>query len=349
MQQSQQQKEQQSTSTSTGTMQTISMADIEQFNALFAGSGGIPAPDASAAFGSAAAPSKGVSTESANYFSFGGDGVDTNGMSTSPSLPPSAFETATSASSENFDVPEGSDMPVVPSFLPDGQIVPKIEDEDEEENDMHHYQQQAARHLPPMPIAAVAPAAPVSATQPKKRAVSTGNNKRRAVSQTVMDDISEGDEDGSQQQHSDEDDEDELRYDGPAPSTKKGASKRAAAASSSSSKKGSSRSVKAATPAASAAHGGQSHPHALVPVPEYEDRPSKEEYEKLSSKEKRQLRNKISARNFRHRRKAHIDTLEAEINERDGIIDVLKEEVGTLRVSCGQPAMGILASMQVAD
>jgi hypothetical protein len=79
-------------------------------------------------------------------------------------------------------------------------------------------------------------------------------------------------------------------------------------------------------------HGQQQHPHALVPVPEYEDRPSKAEYDKLSSKEKRQMRNKISARNFRHRRKAHIDTLEALVADKEGIIDVLQEEVGTLRV-----------------
>lgn len=44
-------------------------------------------------------------------------------------------------------------------------------------------------------------------------------------------------------------------------------------------------------------------PHIVFPVPDYIDRPSAEEYAKLSSKEKRQLRNKISARNFRHRRK----------------------------------------------
>lgn len=75
------------------------------------------------------------------------------------------------------------------------------------------------------------------------------------------------------------------------------------------------------------------HPHALVPVPEYEDRPSKAEYDKLSSKEKRQMRNKISARNFRHRRKAHIDTLEALVQDKENVIAVLSEEVGTLRVS----------------
>lgn len=41
----------------------------------------------------------------------------------------------------------------------------------------------------------------------------------------------------------------------------------------------------------------------LAPVPEWTDKPDPETYKKLNSKEKRQLRNKISARNFRHRRK----------------------------------------------
>lgn len=41
----------------------------------------------------------------------------------------------------------------------------------------------------------------------------------------------------------------------------------------------------------------------LAPVPEWTDKPDPEAYKKLNSKEKRQLRNKISARNFRHRRK----------------------------------------------
>lgn len=36
----------------------------------------------------------------------------------------------------------------------------------------------------------------------------------------------------------------------------------------------------------------------LPPVPQWADKPDEEEYKKLSSKEKRQLRNKISARNF---------------------------------------------------
>lgn len=48
-------------------------------------------------------------------------------------------------------------------------------------------------------------------------------------------------------------------------------------------------------------------------VPDYIDRPSAEEYSKLSSKEKRQMRNKISARNFRHRRKGSLFFIPAPI------------------------------------
>ncbi|KAG0152277.1 hypothetical protein CROQUDRAFT_35117 [Cronartium quercuum f. sp. fusiforme G11] len=70
-----------------------------------------------------------------------------------------------------------------------------------------------------------------------------------------------------------------------------------------------------------------SHPHALVEVPDWEDKPSPEEYKLLSSKEKRQLRNKISARNFRHRRKEHISTLEQQLINRDQLIDSLKNEL----------------------
>lgn len=44
-------------------------------------------------------------------------------------------------------------------------------------------------------------------------------------------------------------------------------------------------------------------PHIVFPCPSYIDKPDDEEYSKMSSKEKRQMRNKISARNFRHRRK----------------------------------------------
>ncbi|SCV69695.1 BQ2448_1089 [Microbotryum intermedium] len=69
----------------------------------------------------------------------------------------------------------------------------------------------------------------------------------------------------------------------------------------------------------------------LPPVPEWTDKPDPDTYKKLSSKEKRQLRNKISARNFRHRRKEQLTTLEDEISSRDNIISQLREEVGTMR------------------
>jgi len=58
-------------------------------------------------------------------------------------------------------------------------------------------------------------------------------------------------------------------------------------------------------------------------------RPSPEEYKKMSSKEKRQLRNKISARNFRVRRKEYITTLEGDIAERDRLIDAIRNELGS--------------------
>ncbi|KAI9568038.1 hypothetical protein HD554DRAFT_2102497 [Boletus coccyginus] len=60
-------------------------------------------------------------------------------------------------------------------------------------------------------------------------------------------------------------------------------------------------------------------------------RPSPEEYKKMSSKEKRQLRNKISARNFRVRRKEYITTLEGDIAERDRLIDAIRSELGSSR------------------
>jgi hypothetical protein len=56
-------------------------------------------------------------------------------------------------------------------------------------------------------------------------------------------------------------------------------------------------------------------------------RPTAEEYRALSSKEKRQLRNKISARNFRERRKEYITHLESKISSRDTIIDSLRAQL----------------------
>ncbi|GJN91065.1 hypothetical protein Rhopal_004080-T1 [Rhodotorula paludigena] len=70
---------------------------------------------------------------------------------------------------------------------------------------------------------------------------------------------------------------------------------------------------------------------ALPPVPQWADKPDPAEYAKLSSKEKRQLRNKLSARNFRHRRKEYITTLEDEISSRDTIIAELRDEMGVVR------------------
>ncbi|KZT41558.1 hypothetical protein SISSUDRAFT_1059289 [Sistotremastrum suecicum HHB10207 ss-3] len=61
-------------------------------------------------------------------------------------------------------------------------------------------------------------------------------------------------------------------------------------------------------------------------------RPSPEEYKKMSSKEKRQLRNKISARNFRVRRKEYITTLEGDIADRDNLIDAIRNELGSTKL-----------------
>ncbi|KAI0747170.1 hypothetical protein C8Q80DRAFT_1220319 [Daedaleopsis nitida] len=60
-------------------------------------------------------------------------------------------------------------------------------------------------------------------------------------------------------------------------------------------------------------------------------RPTPEEYKKMSSKEKRQLRNKISARNFRVRRKEYITTLEGDIADRDRLIDAIRTELGSMK------------------
>ncbi|KDQ59989.1 hypothetical protein JAAARDRAFT_32353 [Jaapia argillacea MUCL 33604] len=60
-------------------------------------------------------------------------------------------------------------------------------------------------------------------------------------------------------------------------------------------------------------------------------RPSPEEYKKMSSKEKRQLRNKISARNFRIRRKEYITTLEGDVAERDRLLDLIRGELSSTK------------------
>ncbi|PBK81338.1 hypothetical protein ARMGADRAFT_976520 [Armillaria gallica] len=58
-------------------------------------------------------------------------------------------------------------------------------------------------------------------------------------------------------------------------------------------------------------------------------RPPPEVFAKMSSKEKRQLRNKISARNFRVRRKEYISTLELDIAERDRLLQSIRDELGS--------------------
>jgi len=102
-------------------------------------------------------------------------------------------------------------------------------------------------------------------------------------------------------------------------------------------------------------------------------RPSPEEYKKMSSKEKRQLRNKISARNFRVRRKGeiiifvhlfiaysavleYITTLEGDIAERDRLIDAIRSELGssqsenaTLRQEISALKKSLLASADRAE
>ncbi|CDZ98490.1 Basic-leucine zipper domain [Phaffia rhodozyma] len=65
--------------------------------------------------------------------------------------------------------------------------------------------------------------------------------------------------------------------------------------------------------------------------PDDDWRPSPEEYKTLSSKQKRQLRNKISARNFRNRRKDYITALEGHLGERDRLIAAVKDELGSTK------------------
>jgi hypothetical protein len=66
--------------------------------------------------------------------------------------------------------------------------------------------------------------------------------------------------------------------------------------------------------------------------PANELRPDPEAYRKLSSKEKRQLRNKISARNFRTRRKEHIAHLEEQVADRDTIIEGLRQQLAQVNL-----------------
>ena len=255
-----------------------------------------------------------------------------------PALPPSAF----AAGSE---LPLQMDPSIWASFMPAAfnQTQPKVEEEEDTEPPYTGLQQ-----LPQM-----------SAPEPIVSATTGGNSKKRARSSQPIETIQEDREEDRQSDQDDEDDDDnedvddehnDASFGSTTRSTRSGQRKvnsratLAATSATSNGKRGVSvsssttssapitrPSKKVATTSSSHA-GGQSHPHALVPVPEWDDKLSKAEYDKLSSKEKRQMRNKISARNFRHRRKAHIDTLEAEINDKNVVIGVLQNEVGALRV-----------------
>lgn len=83
---------------------------------------------------------------------------------------------------------------------------------------------------------------------------------------------------------------------------------------------------------------GSTHDDSPEPADDELDglRPPLEEYKKLSSKEKRQLRNKISARNFRTRRKEYITLLEEQVTDRDSLIDKLRQQVSSLSLQNGQ-------------
>ncbi|KAH9958230.1 hypothetical protein BC827DRAFT_1221019 [Russula dissimulans] len=81
---------------------------------------------------------------------------------------------------------------------------------------------------------------------------------------------------------------------------------------------------------------GKDRKHSVVKTDPLENtaddwRPTPEEYQKMSSREKRQLRNKISARNFRNRRKEYITTLEGDVAERDRLIDAIRAELGSTK------------------
>ena len=56
-------------------------------------------------------------------------------------------------------------------------------------------------------------------------------------------------------------------------------------------------------------------------------RPTKEEWDHMTSKEKRQHRNKQSARAFRERRKGYIEDLQVHLTDRDTVIDQIRAEL----------------------
>ncbi|GAA5929446.1 bZIP transcription factor [Sporobolomyces koalae] len=187
--------------------------------------------------------------------------------------------------------------------------------------------------LPPPPAHANFPR-----TQPEQPALTASGRPKRNVASLV---VQEDDEEEIDARHDDEDEDDEdmsdtsevtatrstRRRSSKPPTTKKTRSNPSLAAASQN-KKLAKTSV---LPLASEGLYKTSSKSNLPPVPLWADKPDEDEYKKLSSKEKRQMRNKISARNFRHRRKEYITTLEEEISTRDNLITDLQDQVTTLR------------------
>ncbi|GAA5987726.1 hypothetical protein JCM10908_007184 [Rhodotorula pacifica] len=210
--------------------------------------------------------------------------------------------------------------------------------------------------LPALPAAVAAPPAPVAATAPTTTSA-TGRPKRSIVHSVIREQPEEEDE-------HDDDDDNMYSFDA---SSNAGPShgRTTSAAARTSRTRRPTKKVRSASPSVSisgTATGDEDQPSAtaaaaaarklartsvvplasstlhktaanshLPPVPMWADKPDPKEYAKLSSKEKRQLRNKISARNFRHRRKEYITTLEEEISTRDTLISELQDEVGVIR------------------
>ncbi|KAI8060698.1 hypothetical protein BC940DRAFT_323143 [Gongronella butleri] len=90
---------------------------------------------------------------------------------------------------------------------------------------------------------------------------------------------------------------------------------------------------RAATPAkkAKAPHTNEAFSGKLDFRPTMTDQVPEHQLKSMSPKERRQLRNKISARNFRNRRKEYIETIEEQLNDSKHENDQLRAELATLR------------------
>ncbi|GAA5896988.1 hypothetical protein JCM5296_002675 [Sporobolomyces johnsonii] len=231
------------------------------------------------------------------------------------SIDPSIFNPPPSTAGGTFSSPEsvsGLSLPALDPSLPSAST---------------DFAAAALPLLPPLPTTDDLPVLPPAT-------IATGRPKRNVASTMI--------EEEEEEEHGSEDDDDEDMSDGSVAtttSTRRGSARstakkpvakkaRSSSGSASANKKLPKTSVQ---PLASGTLHKTSARSSLPPVPQWADKPDDAEYAKLSSKEKRQLRNKISARNFRHRRKEYITTLEEEISSRDTIITELRDEVGVLR------------------